>query len=554
MGNALANSITGGRGDDSLIGGAGNDTYVFDTRRGALGSDTLDESGGGVDTLDFYGPRPPRRSASTWGWRPPRRSTPISTLTLSSASTFENVIGGWLGDTITGNALANILTGGAGNDTLAGGAGNDTYVFDTDVALGSDTLDESGGGNDTLDFSGTTTRAISINLGLATAQVANANLTLTLGLASTFENVIGGSLGDTLTGNALANRLTGGPGNDTLTGGAGNDVYVLDADVALGSDTLNESGGGIDTLDFSTTGGQVINVNLGQATAQVVNGNLTLTLSSAATFENVIGGWLGDTIVGNALANSITGGRGDDSLIGGAGNDTYVFDTDVALGSDTLDESGGGVDSLDFYGTTTQTVSVNLGLATVQAINGNLALTLSSASTFENVTGGWLGDTITGNALANTLTGGDGNDTLIGGAGNDVYLFDTDVALGSDTLDESAGGNDTLDFSGTTTRAISINLGLATAQAVNANLTLTLGSATTFENVIGGSLGDTLTGNALANRLTGGPGNDILTGGAGNDVYVLDADVALGSDTLDESGGGIDTLDFSTTGGLRHQY
>ena len=145
-------------------------------------------------------------------------------------------------------------------------------MFDTDVALGSDTLDESGGGNDTLDFSGTTTRAISINLGLATAQVVNANLTLTLSSASTFENVIGGSLDDTLTGNALANRLTGGAGNDILTGGAGNDVYVLDADVALGSDTLNEAGGGIDTLDFSTTGSQAINVNLGQAGPRLSTG------------------------------------------------------------------------------------------------------------------------------------------------------------------------------------------------------------------------------------------------------------------------------------------
>src|SRR5262249_40355638 len=84
------------------------------------------------------------------------------------------------------------ITGGAGNDTIAGGAGNDTYLFDTDLALGSDTINESGGGVDTLDFSATTTRAVAINLGNAGAQVVNAGLTLTLSPGNTIENVIGG--------------------------------------------------------------------------------------------------------------------------------------------------------------------------------------------------------------------------------------------------------------------------------------------------------------------------------------------------------------------------
>src|SRR6185436_13921836 len=102
-----------------------------------------------------------------------------------------------------GNALNNVIEGGGGNDLLAGRAGNDTYRFDTDLALGSDTLDESGGGIDTLDFSATTTRAVAVNLGNAAAQAVNAGLTLTLSAGNTIENVTGGALGDRLTGNAL---------------------------------------------------------------------------------------------------------------------------------------------------------------------------------------------------------------------------------------------------------------------------------------------------------------------------------------------------------------
>ena len=42
-------------------------------------------------------------------------------------------------------------------------------------------------------------------------------------------------------------------------------------------------------------------------------------------------------------------------------------------------------------------------------------------------------------------------------------LFDTDNSLGSDKINEAGGGVDTLDFSPTTTRAIKVNLGIATA-------------------------------------------------------------------------------------------
>ncbi len=101
------------------------------------------------------------------------------------------------------------------------------------------------------------------------------------------------------------------------------------------------------------------------------------------------------------------------------------------------------------------------------------------------------------------IVGAGGNDLMVGGLGDDRYLLDTDLALGSDTINELDGGNDTLDFSSTTTRSVSVNLSLTTPQVVNAGLTLTLSSSTSVENIIGGSLGDSLTGNTLANLLTG---------------------------------------------------
>jgi Ca2+-binding RTX toxin-like protein len=94
---------------------------------------------------------------------------------------------------IDGDDGNDVLSGGSGNDVLTGGAGNDTFRFDTGNDLGSQTIDESGGGVDTLDFSATTTRAVSIDLGNPAAQVVNDGLTLTLSAGNTIENVIGGA-------------------------------------------------------------------------------------------------------------------------------------------------------------------------------------------------------------------------------------------------------------------------------------------------------------------------------------------------------------------------
>ena len=68
-------------------------------------------------------------------------------------------------------------------------------------------------------------------------------------------------------------------------------------------------------------------MNLGLVASQVVNAGLSLTLGNASTFENVIGGGLGDTLIGNAAANTLAGGLGNDTLIGGNGADRFRFDT-----------------------------------------------------------------------------------------------------------------------------------------------------------------------------------------------------------------------------------
>jgi Ca2+-binding RTX toxin-like protein len=302
--------------------------------------------------------------------------------------------------------------------------------------------------------------------------VVNSNLTLTLSTNDGVDDVCGGSLDDTLIGNAVKNNFTGGPGNDTIIGKGGDDGYQFDADEPLGSDTITDSSGIWDFLDFSATTTQPVRIDLSIAGPQVVNSNLTLTLSTTDGVDDVCGGSLDDTLMGNAMSNILKGGPGDDILIGSAGDDNYEFDADGPQGSDTINDSGG-YDFLDFYWTTSVPLIIDLSGGS-QVVCPNVTLLLNGLE-IEGAVGGSLNDILIGNALDNTFYGGPdndtlvglfGNDTLIGGAGdddltggpdndeldggvgdNDHYWFDTDGPLGSDTIVD-AGASTTACCSG----------------------------------------------------------------------------------------------------------
>jgi Ca2+-binding RTX toxin-like protein len=326
---------------------------------------------------------------------------------------------------------------------------------------------------------------------------------------------------DTLNGGAGNDKLFGGQGINRLVGGQGDDFYLLENATDTVIENLNEGYdsvvvGFVYTLSDNVELLQLIDagqIGIGNALANNIYGNW-------ARSNNLNGMAGADYIVGGSLDDVINGGTQADTMWGLTGNDSY-----------SVDNAGDFVG--EYLGEGTDSVATSISYALTDNVE-KLTLTGSAAI---NGTGNTLANTITGNTGANVLNGGDGNDTLgggggndtlIGGAGNDSYIFDADSALGTDTLDEAGGGIDTLNFASTTTRSIALNLGVATSQAVNNNLSLILGSATTIENVIGGALGDTLTGNTLANSLTGGAGNDTLIGGAGNDTLIG----GLGGDTF----------------------
>ncbi|WP_244956111.1 M10 family metallopeptidase C-terminal domain-containing protein, partial [Rhizobium changzhiense] len=183
-GNSLANTITGGVGNDTLdgaagadilIGGAGNDTYMVDN----AGDSVAENAAAGTDTVKTV------LANYTLG-------NNVEILSYTGSTNFTGT-GNALANTIIGGAGNDLLDGGAGNDTLVGGAGNDIYVVDS----ASDIVTE-------LASAGTDEIRTSLAAYSIAALINVENLSYT------------GSANFTGTGNALANMITGGAGHDTL--------------------------------------------------------------------------------------------------------------------------------------------------------------------------------------------------------------------------------------------------------------------------------------------------------------------------------------------------
>jgi Ca2+-binding RTX toxin-like protein len=224
IGGSVNDILTGGAGDDSLSGGEGNDALTgglgADVLLGEGGNDALKfdnfdtsvQGGAGLDTATVTG--------ATGGLSLNLLSSQLETVS-AAASTFNNlfdatgatwavsITGGSGNDTLIAGNLNDKLTGGAGNDLLVGGLGNDTLT--------------GGDGVDTISYS---TASGPVNVNLATKKVTGAAGADTL---ATIENVIGSPFADTITGDLLNNILDGGDlivGNDTIVGGGGVDSLL----------------------------------------------------------------------------------------------------------------------------------------------------------------------------------------------------------------------------------------------------------------------------------------------------------------------------------------
>ena len=245
IGGASTDELSGGTGNDDIRGGAGDDTLDAgtggDRLAGSTGNDIYIVDGPGDTVVENLGEGTDTVLSSATR----TLDANVENLTLTGTAAI-NGTGNALNNAITGNSANNVLNAGTGGDRLAGGRGNDTYIVD---GPGDTVIESAGEGTDTVQSSASRTLDTEVE-----------NLTLS---GSAAINGTGNALNNRITGNSSANSLAGGAGNDrlegrrgndSLTGGTGADQFVfLDAPSSGGVDRVTDFVRGTDELLFENS-------------------------------------------------------------------------------------------------------------------------------------------------------------------------------------------------------------------------------------------------------------------------------------------------------------
>jgi S-layer protein len=359
-----ANTLDGGNGDDSLtgglvadtiIGGAGVDTFVM-TSSTAVGSGTVD--GMAVNLSDaavtqasiFTGAARFLSGAAVAGGLAANTATDLfnnesgtNASIVDTLSGIENVTTGTGRDYVVGSSVTNVISTGDGIDWISGGDGAD-YMSADGAGDGGDIDRVIGGtGDDTYVYSdaggvdvyieaasaGFDTILVNGTLSIATLTVGTtATAAGAVGSLSNFEQIV---IGNGATATVIGAQVTGLTLNVTEVAAGASALVVT----ATGGGTTNLSG-----LTFSS--GTYVG-----AAGTVLAGN---AMTSATDTITINGGAGAETIVGTSLNDVIVPGDGIDTLTGGGGIDTFILGAALAANADNiLDFVGGaGGDILTF--------------------------------------------------------------------------------------------------------------------------------------------------------------------------------------------------------------
>jgi len=361
-GNAGGIHIIGLRGDDTLIGGAGNDSF----------------EGEGV-----------------------RFDVPVESIGTGN----DSISGGAGNDTLSGNDGNDTLDGGLGNDRLGSGhlsdggsQGNDTFMFTvapgtanadviTDFNFGADRIVLDGSVHASSGPSGAFA-AGDVRFwasGTGTAHDADdrviyntsngqlwydadgngggaAQLIATLegapGLTATDITIVngsgggGGGGGSVINGTAGNDTLSGTAGNDTINGLGGNDTILG----STGSDFI-DGGAGFDSIEYKNAASALV-VDFSAGT---INGGVSGTMAFTG-IERIVAGNSADRMTGNGASQTLTGQGGNDTIEGMGGNDTlwggggsdfFVFYEAGTANADRISDWVSGTDKVQFESSST---------------------------------------------------------------------------------------------------------------------------------------------------------------------------------------------------------
>ncbi len=453
-----------------------NNTLVGATIQGLGGNDTIRNTGSKASILGGKGNDIINEVGSTSHDNTITGGAGNDTINLASGAGTNDVIEYSSGD---GNDL---ITGFNASSTLKIGGGKGTYFDfwygkDLIVQVGENMITLSGAASlSKVNISGkksttlTLTDAMGGNwtLGSMTKVVDGSKRTkaIKISAGAPANSIVGGSGNDSFFGGAGNDTLYGGKGNDTLIGGAGADVFLYAS--GDGSDIITDyaeedlikiTSGKVDKISTTSAGSVVLkigsgNLTLDNAADKIVSyedaaGKKTFSpikfnsKSTAATLlaaygkdsfdfadfsglknldasavthkVNITGNALANKIIGTKKAEKIDGDAGNDKLYGGAGNDKLYGKAgkDSLFGEAGNDKLYGG-DGSDYL----------VGGDGKDSLYGNAdADKLYGNASNDKLYGGDGNDLLYGGDGKDSLWGEAGNDSLWGGSGNDTFIY-----------------------------------------------------------------------------------------------------------------------------------
>jgi Ca2+-binding RTX toxin-like protein len=507
-------SLSGGAGDDTLIGGpeadmlsggADDDTLVWAP---GGGSDVLD-GGRGADTLRMSGSAIAERLDLSASGKRLRLTRDIASVTLDAAG-IEDV------------SLAPL--GGADTITVGNLARTGVTRLDADLS-GFGGVDD--GSLDRVAVAGTS--------GPDAIQATGAGGSVTLSGLDPVVSVANSGAGDRLDLDLAAD---GRADTVTVSGGEGADAFGLTGDgqggaaVAQGSTLLD--------VQHADAGDQLRVQGLGgpdQLNAAALPAlPLALVLDGGDGDDVVLGGQGADTLIGGDGADLVDGNLGQDVAFLGTGDD--VFQWDPGDSSDLV-EGQDGADRIQFNASNaSEDVELSANGSRLR-LTRSIAAVLLDAAGVERVDVRLLGG-------ADTLKVDDLAGTDVTSVNGDLAAFDgTGDGSADRVVVEGTEGDDALSLGGDA-GGIAINGGAVAVGATGAEPGTdlvqvdALGGADAVEGsglvgvglvafggegddvLIGGTGADSLFGEGGDDVLLGGPGVDLLDGGTGDNIVIQD--------------------------------
>ncbi len=492
------NTTTTFSGISNLVGGTGNDSFVFSNAATLAG--TVSGGAGGSNVLDFSaystavgitlsGPSGPFGYSGTTSGSPNPTGGFADITQIDAPTSLPNTLtlanGTATTVTITGSVPTNLFNltvndGGTSNltftniGTVNGGTGVTNTLISGEATNNLWTISATNGGtyNDGQGL-------IFSNFADLMGGTGNDSFTLAGGTLS--GSINGGAGINTLMGDNVANTWTvTGANTGTLTGIGGTFANIQNLTGGTGNDSFTFSNGATETLVNGGAGGNSLNLS-----AYTTATNVSLTGPGSAGYNGTATGISGfsnmGTLTGSATAtNTLTGDASGATYTLTVANGGTLQDTGSAqvlnFGSFQNLVGGSGADNFVLAGGS---------IGSITGGGGNDTLTGDNSGDTFNITGSNSGMVTSG---ATTLVGAFSNvQNLMGGAGNDGFVFQGSGSLSGNV--NGGSGSNTLNYA---------------ALAGPVNVTLSSSSSGT-----GSQIGGTFSG---IGTLVGSAGSDMLTG------------------------------------------